>query len=206
MIPMMNHDPLPTSADNSGVFDGDLRNFLSSEFRAQGIAVDASLAGDSGGIVDWTLSRDEFGFIVSVHGDMEAPLRDYLQSIFIAPQFSHERTRIYRNDLRKVSVMLHGPASSGENHDRTQVIVLLFSDPAIEQQISDRCGQAIEQLVTTYLTETNEWMEELQREPDPGRQAKLLDSIEARLEELIDVLERPSCCPSLEEEEKEEPN
>ncbi len=169
--------------------DCGLLRFLSTEFHRQGLdAVDCQ-SSDPRDRLDWTLSRDEFGFIIHVPGDFESPLGDYLEHLFGAPHFHHDRTRIYRNDRRKVSAMLNGPAASGENCDSTQLIVLLYSDPAVEQQISDRCEQAIERLFTDALTETNQLMDELQQEPDERRQAELLDTVEAKLIDLDQALQ-----------------
>jgi hypothetical protein len=183
------HDGPYAASQEISASDRGLLRFLSTEFRLQGMAVDESLSSGPRDRVDWTLSRDEFGFIVHVPGDFESSLQDYLEHLFGAPQFHHDRTRIYRNDSRKVSTMLNGRSPSGENGDSTQLIVLLYSDPAVEQQISDRCEQAIERLFTDALTETSQLMEELQEEPDERRQAELLDTVEAKLIDLDQALQ-----------------
>jgi len=182
------NDGLSDGSEESSANHRDLRLFLANEFRQLGLAVDARQPAGGRDFGDWTLSRDEFGFIVTVDGDVESELSDYLALFLDDPKFHHDRTRIYRDDDLKLSVMLNGPAPTGERCDSTQLIVLSYGDPTIEQQISNHCEQAIEKLFEDAMAEIHELMEELQHETDEARAAELMKSAEAKLADIDEAL------------------
>lgn len=130
--------PLPSAAPSPVAGDVPLVSFLSDELTGYGFTVSA-LASPS--IDEWTISRDEYGFVVSTAKEAYLPLRNFLEETFPPARFEDSETVTYRDDNHHTTVMLN------RNDTATELIVLYWKDPKVQTEISTRAEAAVEQIL-----------------------------------------------------------
>ena len=139
-------------------------------------------------IDDWTLSRDEFGFVVKSTCDAHIAIRKYLESAFPPARFSDTdaeagSTLIYREDDCHTTAMLN------QHRHETELIVLYWKDRDVRARASAKVDAAINQVFDTAFHEFEEIVDASLAETDEGRQAAKIDAASEKLREIKDAID-----------------
>jgi hypothetical protein len=176
---------MATDADTSMNESSNLTSFLTLELAGYGLEV---ADGVWPKISDWTISRDEFGFVVKTTVAAHAPLRSYLESFFPPARFddsidNSDGTLIYRDDKRFTTAMLNRSA------DETELIVLHWKDPEVRKKIAVRQEAAIYQVLDDELKAIESMFEDAATETNDAKLATKFEQAEQRLNESFSALD-----------------
>ena len=139
-------------------------------------------------IDDWTLSRDEFGFVVKSTCDAHIAIRKYLESAFPPARFSDTdaeagSTLIYREDDCHTTAMLN------RHRDETELIVLHLKDRNVRARASAKVDAAINQVFDTAFHEFEGIVDESLEETDEVKQAAKINAASEKLREIKEAID-----------------
>lgn len=156
----------------SGLWD-----FLEAEFLATNIAIPDSVALPKS-LGEWSLKRDECGFVVTASVQAWRPLKDLFDTVFSPPVFESNGRLIYRNDERQLTVMLASGTTA------TSLIVLRWGSPGVRARVAEAQNAALAEIVDGAFAEVHGLLEQACAEDDACKSASLFDSATRWTEEM----------------------